>query len=424
MDFTYGHSMYPHFMLDPSFVNLNHGSFGCLPRAVYEDNLKLTEEVESNPDLFVRTKLAARTKDVRRRLEKILNVEEDECVIVPNVNHGIALILRSIPWEQGDVLVYTSTAFSQIKRNATLQFRGSNVPSPDHSEFPLTFPESRMSILSRFRYHLRLVKQGQKGGSRVVALFDTIVSTPAIAMPWKDMVAICREEGVLSVIDAAHSLGQELNINLGEAQPDFWVANCSKWLFAKRGSAVLYVPKRWVDMLFTRLFPGIDMPCRNQHLVPYSIPAAIMGPGKGIMSDFATEFAKDRLEALDFRAAIGGEEKIVQYSHELSINGGIKMAEILDTEVMPADASSDTKICMVNVRLPFSTPVKPSFDVFTAFDHKLFEEQKAYATIFYHNSDWWARVSAQVYNEISDFERLGAILLVICKEIEQEFGHA
>jgi selenocysteine lyase/cysteine desulfurase len=38
------------------------------------------------------------------------------------------------------------------------------------------------------------------------------------------MVALCRERGVLTVIDAAHSVGQEPNINLSEVGPDFWVS--------------------------------------------------------------------------------------------------------------------------------------------------------------------------------------------------------
>lgn len=43
-------------------------------------------------------------------------------------------------------------------------------------------------------------------------------------MPWKELVQICKEEGIWSVVDAAHSIGQENDINLGEAKPDFWVS--------------------------------------------------------------------------------------------------------------------------------------------------------------------------------------------------------
>lgn len=62
-----------------------------------------------------------------------------------------------------------------------------------------------------------------------MAVIDSIVSMPAALLPWKEMVAIChvfRKDDceVWSIIDAAHSLGQEQNINLSEAKPDFWIS--------------------------------------------------------------------------------------------------------------------------------------------------------------------------------------------------------
>ena len=38
------------------------------------------------------------------------------------------------------------------------------------------------------------------------------------------MVRICKDEGIWSVIDAAHPIGQEVGINLTESAPDFWVS--------------------------------------------------------------------------------------------------------------------------------------------------------------------------------------------------------
>lgn len=57
-----------------------------------------------------------------------------------------------------------------------------------------------------------------------VAVIDSIISNPGILLPWKEMIKICEEEGVWSVIDAAHSIGQEVDLDLETAKPDFWVS--------------------------------------------------------------------------------------------------------------------------------------------------------------------------------------------------------
>lgn len=68
----------------------------------------------------------------------------------------------------------------------------------------------------------RKISDGTK--LKIVAIIDTIVSNPGVYLPWKEMVALCRKRDILTVIDAAHSAGQEPNINLNEAGPDFWVS--------------------------------------------------------------------------------------------------------------------------------------------------------------------------------------------------------
>ena len=48
--------------------------------------------------------------------------------------------------------------------------------------------------------------------------------------------------------------------------------------------------------------------------------------------------------ALDFRASVGGEEKINEYCHRLALAGGKRLAEILGTQMM---YSSDEEECYV-----------------------------------------------------------------------------
>jgi selenocysteine lyase/cysteine desulfurase len=88
-------------------------------------------------------------------------------------------------------------------------------------------------IIERFREHLRDVKKksitperNQGVLPKIVVILESISSTPAILMPWREMVQICKEEGAWSIVDGAHSLGQETDINLSEVDPDFWIGVC------------------------------------------------------------------------------------------------------------------------------------------------------------------------------------------------------
>ena len=42
-------------------------------------------------------------------------------------------------------------------------------------------------------------------------------------LPWEELVAICKKEGIWSVVDGAHSIGQH-PVDLSKTLPDFWVS--------------------------------------------------------------------------------------------------------------------------------------------------------------------------------------------------------
>lgn len=95
-------------------------------------------------------------------------------------------------------------------------------PHPEIDNFRLVFPTTRSDVIEQFRAHLRALPR--KPGGKLVAIIDGIISAPGVLLPWQELVKICKSENVISIVDAAHNIGQELNIKLGEADPDFWVS--------------------------------------------------------------------------------------------------------------------------------------------------------------------------------------------------------
>lgn len=49
--------MLSHFQLDENYTNLNHGSFGVVPKVVAETHFKMLSHVERNPDKFFRSEV-------------------------------------------------------------------------------------------------------------------------------------------------------------------------------------------------------------------------------------------------------------------------------------------------------------------------------------------------------------------------------
>ncbi|KAJ7311682.1 hypothetical protein DFH08DRAFT_822446 [Mycena albidolilacea] len=91
------------------------------------------------------------------------------------------------------------------------QFISDIPPHPAVSKITLKFPTMPAQVIT-------------KADQKTVAIIDSIISVPGILLPWKEMVQVLQTEGVMSVIDAAHSIGQEINLDLNTADPDFWTS--------------------------------------------------------------------------------------------------------------------------------------------------------------------------------------------------------
>lgn len=122
-------------------------------------------------------------------------------------------------------LVATVT-YGAIERTAQYMADRSEAPRPKVYTVELTFPMTHAEIVAAFRAKIKEIKKDhpktafdilptdtklEGKGNRMVAIIDSISSNPGMYQPWKEMVKVCKEEGVWSLIDAAHSIGQEVS---------------------------------------------------------------------------------------------------------------------------------------------------------------------------------------------------------------------
>ncbi|KAK7456459.1 hypothetical protein VKT23_010708 [Stygiomarasmius scandens] len=461
----FGHALKTHFSFDPAYVNLNHGSYGSLPTPVAEAIKPIAALAEANPDKFHRFEYIPMLEEVRRRLAAMLSEKEgdvkvDEVVCVPNASHGISTVMRNFIWEEGDVLIDCNTTYNSVSR--TVQYLNDVPPHPKVAQFTMLFPVARAKILEDWRLHVRAVQQSRlqstsssapttisssnssyidpgsqpnpatdkKKLPKVVAIIDSITSMPGVSLPWVEMVQILREEcggggndaNVWCVIDAAHSIGQEVDLahKISLASPDFLITNCHKWLFSKRSCAVLYVPKR------------------NQHVIKTTFPTSAMYIPLGERKDGGDGFAGmftwtgtidfipylSTAHALHFRSWLGGEEKINEYCKKIGREGAKRMSEILDTEEM--DPKGEYEYNMVNIALPIQCPLDAGVDLLRQIDalyrKKMIMERNMFSPAYWHNGKWWTRCSGQVWTEVDDFEKVAHVLKDVCKDIIDELG--
>jgi isopenicillin-N epimerase len=207
--------------MDPDVAYLNHGAFGACPRPVLEEQTRLRSQLQAQPADFFLRRCWYQLDEARTAVASFLGADPQGLVFLPNATTGVAVVLHSLDLGPGDHVVTTDHVYDAV-HNA-LRARGvvlTVVP------FDLDDPDPAATVLAAVDERTRLV------------VVDAITSPTAWVLPVEDVVAGCRDRGVLCLVDAAHAPGQ-LPVDLAALDADFWVGNLHKWAYSPTGSAVL-----------------------------------------------------------------------------------------------------------------------------------------------------------------------------------------
>lgn len=77
-----------YFLLDPTVVFLNHGSYGATPKPVFGAYRNWQRRLEHQPVLFLGRQLPYLLRESRVARGEYLNADADNLVYIPNATHG------------------------------------------------------------------------------------------------------------------------------------------------------------------------------------------------------------------------------------------------------------------------------------------------------------------------------------------------
>ena len=117
---SFGHSLLPLFSFDPSYININHGSYGSAPKYVHEKLREYQMKAEYNPDRWFRLDVQTEMDKIRKKLSKYVNCDADDLVILDNASAGINSVLKSLKFQSNETILYYNVAYDMVK--LTLQY--------------------------------------------------------------------------------------------------------------------------------------------------------------------------------------------------------------------------------------------------------------------------------------------------------------
>jgi isopenicillin-N epimerase len=217
------------FLLEPSIVFLNHGSFGACPRPVFKDYQAWQRRLERQPVKFLGREFSHRMRQARVALGDYLHAGADDLVFVPNATHGVNIIARSMEFSPGDEILTSNHEYGACNNAWEFICRKTGAVFVRQ---PISLPViSQEEVLEQFWL-------GVTPRTRLIFL-SHISSSTALRFPVEAICIRARQAGILTFIDGAHAPGQ-ISLDLEAIGADFYTGNCHKWMMAPKGAGFLY----------------------------------------------------------------------------------------------------------------------------------------------------------------------------------------
>ena len=268
------------FVMPADLGVLNAANLCPASRPVLEVLKRESDSVDRDPSGQNRARLTGEKEQLRTTLASFLRVTPQEIVITRNTSEANNMVSSGLDLKPGDeVIVFHDNHPSNLTAwNEKAKRFGFKVV-----EIAQQNPHPGME------YYLDAYKKAITPQTKVLTLTH-LTSTVGDLFPAKELCALARERGILSLVDGAQTLGL-LDVNLAEMSPDFYSGSAHKWPCGARECGVLYINSRAQKNIWPSIYSAY--------------PGAV-----GVSKTFESFGQRDEATMIAFREALEFQNKV------------------------------------------------------------------------------------------------------------------
>ena len=378
-------------MLEPGVDFMNHGSFGAVPRVVFDEQTRWRRKIEAAPVEVIARRRLELIDAAKEPVGRWLGMRGEDFGLVTNATEGVNAVLHSLRFELGDELLTTTHVYNAVRQamkftcaRTGAAYREADVPavvcSPDD-----VFDNVMREVTDRTR----------------LVVIDHITSPTATVFPVERIAAACAARGVDVLIDGAHAPGM-VKLDVGAIGAAYYAGNLHKWALAPRGAAFLWV-----------------RPDRQEGIHPAVISHHY---DEGFCREFSWQGTRDfsawlaAPRALQFTAELGGNA-VREHNHAMAVWAHQLLHERLNLPQTPARLDGSMLGSMAAVELPQRFAALPDAEL-ESIQQTLYTRHRLEVPLMRLDPDTvLLRVSCQVYNTPAQYERVAEVMRDVLKGV-------
>jgi selenocysteine lyase/cysteine desulfurase len=368
------------FSVTRGIVNLNNGGVSPSPRIVTEAFVRYTWQQEDATAYTMWQILEPQSETIRTGLAEIFGCDAEEIAITRNASESLEILLFGLDLKSGDEILTTTqdygrmlTTLKQRELREGLKLNLIKVPIAPKDVNDLATPFER-AITPK---------------TKMILMAHQINLTGQI-MPVRKVCEMARARGIETIIDGAHAFAQ-FDFKRDDLQCDYYGTSLHKWLYAPKGTGMLYVKKDKIPKVWA-LMAAED---KNKNDIRK-------------FEEIGTHSAAMRLaigEAILFHNAIGAKRKEAR----LRYLSRYWMNKLKDVPKIGFNTSfDDAQSCAIgNFKIEGIDPVQ--------IGSYLMAKHKIFTTPIVHEEFTGIRITPNVYTTLWELDRFCEIVAGIAK---------